>query len=431
MRLTHSLAIGFAAFIVLPSFLMSQGPGGMGGFGGGPPSSEKLWSYIDKTGKGYIDRNDITDPMQKMMFERFASQMGLSGDRITKDDFSKGFEKMMAARMNGGGRGMGGPGGSMGSMGGGGAPGGGTGGSGGGFGGPGGGRGGFDMDRFAEEEFKRVDRDNDGKLNYEEMPENLRTVRDKYDTNKDGFLDLTEYKAAFRNRFSPDGVEGDGIGAGTIGGAPAVVEEDKRPTVFRAGKLPKELPAWFGTLDTDFDGQVGLYEWRKGQGSVDEFMEMDADRDGLLTAEEVMRFNKLAAEKTQKGNSPSNGSQSVASGGGMGGFGGGRGMGGSGGATGGPGLATGGPGSVSGGMGGTGGSGSGGGRGMGGPGASMGGPGGGGPGGGSGRGYRGPGGSGPGGPGTQAAPATAPAIADANAPDKNKDRTGGRPTRKN
>lgn len=44
----------------------------------------------------------------------------------------------------------------------------------------------------------------------------------------------------------------------------ALLEDDldKRPTVYRAGKLPeKGLPAWFVQLDTDQDGQVALYEW--------------------------------------------------------------------------------------------------------------------------------------------------------------------------
>ena len=47
----------------------------------------------------------------------------------------------------------------------------------------------------------------------------------------------------------------------------ALMEEedwDRKPTVLRAGKLPKDgLPTWFKELDTDGDGQVALFEWRK------------------------------------------------------------------------------------------------------------------------------------------------------------------------
>jgi len=361
MRLTHSLSLGLAAIVVVPAFLFSQGPGGMGGgFGGSPPSPDRIWSFIDKTGKGYIDRNEIADPIQKMMFDRFTSQMGITGDRVTKDDFAKGYEKMNAMRMNGGGRG-------------------GSGGMGSGLGGPGGtsgSRSGFDMDKFAEEKFKEYDRDSDGKLSFEELPESMKLIRDQYDTDRDGFIDIAEYKLYIKARFPTPGVDsgGPGMGAGTIGGS-TIVEEDKRPTVFRVGKLPKELPAWFGTLDTDLDGQVGLYEWRKGKGSIDEFMEMDLDGDGLLTAEEVLKFNKLASAKAAKNDSSGNSrTASVASGSGFGGSSGGRSSGDSGG--------------------------------------------------------RGSGGSGSG-RGQPTAPPTAPTTTDANNTDRKDNRPNGRPTRKN
>jgi hypothetical protein len=68
--------------------------------------------------------------------------------------------------------------------------------------------------------------------------------------------------------------------------------EDSRPTVYRLGKMPKDLPSWFEQLDTDKDGQVGLYEWKKAGRNVDEFLAMDANKDGFLTAEEVLRHQR-------------------------------------------------------------------------------------------------------------------------------------------
>lgn len=65
---------------------------------------------------------------------------------------------------------------------------------------------------------------------------------------------------------------------------------DARPTVYRAGKLPKGLPPWFEQLDTDKDGQIGLYEWRKAGKSLEEFAEIDANGDGFITFEEALRF---------------------------------------------------------------------------------------------------------------------------------------------
>jgi hypothetical protein len=69
-------------------------------------------------------------------------------------------------------------------------------------------------------------------------------------------------------------------------------EEEKRPTVHRAGKLPKGLPDWFARLDTDGDGQIGLYEWKAAGRSLDEFRKIDRNGDGLITVEEALRAVK-------------------------------------------------------------------------------------------------------------------------------------------
>jgi hypothetical protein len=78
---------------------------------------------------------------------------------------------------------------------------------------------------------------------------------------------------------------------------PQKEEVTRRPTVYRAGKLPKELPSWFQKLDLDGDGQVSLYEWKRAGRAVKEFVEMDQNGDGFLTAEEVLRFEKAHPKK--------------------------------------------------------------------------------------------------------------------------------------
>jgi lysophospholipase L1-like esterase len=50
------------------------------------------------------------------------------------------------------------------------------------------------------------------------------------------------------------------------------------------------LPEWFHRLDTDGDGQIGLYEWQASGRPLEEFQRMDRNRDGLLTANEVQRY---------------------------------------------------------------------------------------------------------------------------------------------
>jgi Ca2+-binding EF-hand superfamily protein len=171
-----------------------------------------------------------------------------------------------------------------------------------------GGAGGQDgMNNWAESMFRRMDRNGDGLLNNDEMPEALRIERDKWDTNKDGFIDLAEFKAYFQARLQQVQAERNGAGGllGNIIEAPPVEEEEQKPVVYRAGKLPKELPAWFAQLDTDGDGQIGLYEWKNSGRSLREFQEMDRNGDGFLTIDEVMRT--VTVVKGNGESSPGNG----------------------------------------------------------------------------------------------------------------------------
>jgi len=69
--------------------------------------------------------------------------------------------------------------------------------------------------------------------------------------------------------------------------------EEERPIAMRYGKLPQGLPSWYDELDTDKDGQVSLYEWRKAGKDTKEFTEMDLNGDGLITADEYLRFTRL------------------------------------------------------------------------------------------------------------------------------------------
>jgi Ca2+-binding EF-hand superfamily protein len=61
------------------------------------------------------------------------------------------------------------------------------------------------------------------------------------------------------------------------------------------GISPKSLPPWFKDLDTDGDGQVALYEWRRAGKSIDEFREYDLNDDGFITADEVIQVMKQKA----------------------------------------------------------------------------------------------------------------------------------------
>src|SRR5262249_41067867 len=160
-----------------------------------------------------------------------------------------------------------------------------------------------EIDKQAREQFDAIDTNKDGKLSREELQTAQRNrVRgsrvvdsfDQYDKNKDGSIDFEEYKQYVKDRANRNRGGGDSNNPA----AAARPEEGKRPLVYRIGKLPKDLPPWFTQLDTDLDGQVGLYEWKKAGKEVAEFLAMDINGDGFVTVEELLRWQK-AQKKVQ------------------------------------------------------------------------------------------------------------------------------------
>jgi hypothetical protein len=141
--------------------------------------------------------------------------------------------------------------------------------------------------------FRRADKNNDGVLDADEMTESLLAEKEKWDTNKDGVIDLTEYKAYFAARMQQ--IQRDREGMNPFGPNQPEQDEDHKPVVYRSGKLPRELPAWFAQLDTDQDMQIGLYEWKKSGRSIKEFRDMDRNGDNFLTIDEVLYYIKTKA----------------------------------------------------------------------------------------------------------------------------------------
>ena len=162
-------------------------------------------------------------------------------------------------------------------------------------------------DATAETRFKSADKNSDGRLAPEEMSSQLRDsgVWKIYDRDKNSSLSLEEYKSYWREYtaaqqgFGVGGKGNTGFNSNTI-----LIDDslDQRPVVYRAGKLPKELPAWFTQYDTDKDAQIGLYEWRLSQEPYMKFEGMDRNQDSLLTAEEVLwHLKSIASIGSQNG----------------------------------------------------------------------------------------------------------------------------------
>ncbi len=176
---------------------------------------------------------------------------------------------------------------------------------------------------MAKSMFDRMDTKKTGKLSKEDIEAGSRGFGgrrsplldefDTYDKNKDGFIDQEEYSAYMTARMSAgragatkeekkeeravakeerkeEKKESRGYVAPVVKEAP---KADGRPVVYRYGKLPtKDLPSWFTELDTDKDGQVGLYEWRAARRSTAEFKTYDINGDGFIVAEEVLTIQR-------------------------------------------------------------------------------------------------------------------------------------------
>ncbi len=85
--------------------------------------------------------------------------------------------------------------------------------------------------------------------------------------------------------------------------------EEEKPIAMRYGKLPKDLPSWFEQDDTDKDGQIGLYEWRKAGKDIQDFMNMDLNNDGFITADEYLRFTRQQSIDAKIANYEENGTR--------------------------------------------------------------------------------------------------------------------------
>jgi hypothetical protein len=263
---------------------------------GGDPNQ-----FFDRlaNGKDVITRADIANPMMQAMFDRMAQNLGITNGQITREQFTAAMQNFRGNRGQGTG--------------------------------PGNGQGQGGSDRIAamaESSFQALDQNRDGLLNSDEMPEELRVERDKWDTNKDGFIDLAEYKVYFQARVqqwmadrNTNPNPGGGFDPNANGLPPTQTEEeDAKPVVYRAGNLPQGIPPWFAQLDTDQDGQIGLYEWKTSGRSIQEFEQMDRNGDGFLTIDEVMRYE--AAQAKKRGNTPGGNVFALGGGGRPGGFGG-------------------------------------------------------------------------------------------------------------
>lgn len=109
--------------------------------------------------------------------------------------------------------------------------------------------------------FKRLDRNSDGKLQKEELPERMRALFDRIDGNQDGAVDSREFAEVARR----------------LGGGAAGLPGPMPNAASFAGPL-------FTALDTDRDGELSAEEIANSAKSL---AALDKNQDGKITRDEL------------------------------------------------------------------------------------------------------------------------------------------------
>jgi Ca2+-binding EF-hand superfamily protein len=174
---------------------------------------------------------------------------------------------------------------------------------------------------WVDERFHKLDRNGDGFLGYEEMTDDLKVVKNKWDANSDGRIDLAEWREYAKayiahqqqlhqqqrpqpRRGGPGKPPGP-LGPIDPGGIHPPPREEgpkkKKPVVH---KLPNNCPAWFKYYDIDGDGQVALREWKEKNENLPEFKKWDTNGDGFITISELVRSGYFATDTGKTPQSP-------------------------------------------------------------------------------------------------------------------------------
>ena len=305
-QLLLSCTCSFLILLICCTFTQAQGFRGKGGFGGppsgkgfggppgggrgfgGPPGGgkmfgdpERMFGFLSR-GRGYVVIDEMR--MLRQPLADYAKKNGISGGKLNKEQFIA-FTKQMQSKIESGGSPIKGR------------------------------SGGDDRDgkssspeeklkRYTEYGFKRMDDNEDGQLNKDEVTRSrIRDDFNKYDKNRNGLISKSEYYVYMKDRYG----ERFGLKGNSSGGAdgPSVVrillEEElyRKPSMIRLGQLPGDLD-WFDEMDVEptRDGQLELREWRQAEKSIPEFLKMDRNDDGYITPQEALFFQNEVAELT-------------------------------------------------------------------------------------------------------------------------------------
>ncbi len=180
--------------------------------------------------------------------------------------------------------------------------------------------------QFLDQIFTLLDRDGDGKLTEKELnsyfdmqvqgsgcqmqlniSDNGRNLFDVLDADADGRLSIRELRSGW-TRMKPLAKSDSGLARGdiprrlTVSVGQGGPRRFRQPVQVRGGVPVREVsrqaaPLWFSKMDRNHDNDLSPREFL---GSAEDFRKLDADGDGLISAEEARQFE--ARLKTEKKN---------------------------------------------------------------------------------------------------------------------------------
>lgn len=156
-----------------------------------------------------------------------------------------------------------------------------------------------------------MDANGDGRIDQSEldrMPPQFKQMMEARGIKLQAGVSVDEFRNNMREQFMRAREEG----GSPFGQRPSPASENasagnrtayKPSAPFRARdkeRMTIDLPPKWSELDTDFDGQVALYEWMTARrDELDLFDEIDSDFDGLLTPRELKDYDDVASSGEQ------------------------------------------------------------------------------------------------------------------------------------
>ena len=151
-----------------------------------------------------------------------------------------------------------------------------------------------------------MDANGDGRLDQNElanMPQGFRDMLQSRGVQLRPGMSVDDFRNTMREQFTR--MREEGVNPVDPRSGPSANRSEYSPAApFRPREKERvtvDLPPKYSELDTDFDGQIGLYEWLTAKReSLDMFDQIDVDADGLLTPRELQSYDETSSADEPK-----------------------------------------------------------------------------------------------------------------------------------